>query len=651
MENSLLNQSMIELFVYETAQNIAQLEEVILESEKVKCFSEETVNEIFRVMHTIKGAASMMMYDNVAAVSHSIEDLFYFIREEKSVITDFTLLSDLVLEGVDFIKLELEKIKNADKLDGDPSKLINNINSFLQTLKGNVATISEIVVKEINDSAVPNYRATIFFEEGCEMENIRAFSIVHSLQDIATNIIHYPEDIDSDASIDQIRKNGFIIEFTSVADFIVLDNFFKNTAFVMETNLQQLKAADEQETKQVQEKTEAQSDIKNHHQSIISVDVKKLDKLMDLMGEMVIAETMVTQNPEILGLQLDSFDKAVRQLKKITSEMQDIIMSIRMVPLALSFQKMNRIMRDMCKKLGKEAELVLIGEDTEVDKNIIEHISDPLMHLIRNSLDHGIESPEERVKAGKSPKGQIILEAKNEGSDVLIIVRDDGRGINKDKIIQKALRNNIIDRYDNLSDKEIFNLLFQPGFSTSDKVTEFSGRGVGLDVVVKNIEVIGGSVSMDSQEGMGSVTTLKIPLTLAIIDGMNIRVGEVLYTLPTTSIRETFQAKSKDLSCDPDGNEMIMVRVSIYRLARLSEIFGVEADISDLTQGIMLMIEQDDKCICLFADELIGQQQVVVKLMPAFFNNIKKVDGVAGCTLLGNGSISLILDVGGLMKL
>jgi two-component system chemotaxis sensor kinase CheA len=395
-----------------------------------------------------------------------------------------------------------------------------------------------------------------------------------------------------------------------------------------------------------------QNENKSAHQSIISVDVTKLDKLMDLMGEMVIAEAMVTQNPELQSLKLNSFYKAARQLQKITSEMQDMIMSIRMVPLSATFQKMHRIVRDMSRKLNKEVQLKLIGEETEVDKNIIEHISDPLMHLVRNSIDHGIEMADERAAAGKPREGHVTLEAQNAGSDVLVIVRDDGKGLNKEKILKKAIEHGLINKSESeMTDREIYNLIFLPGFSTNDSVTEYSGRGVGMDVVLKNLEAIGGSAAVDSTEGEGTVTTLKIPLTLAIIDGMNIRVGDARYTLPTVSIQETFRAKGSDTFQDTEGNEMIMVRGQCYPILRLHKIYAIQTEITDLTRGIMLMVEQDGKSVCLFADELLGQHQVVFKALPGYIKNTRKIDGLAGCTLLGDGSISLILNIGRLINM
>lgn len=386
-----------------------------------------------------------------------------------------------------------------------------------------------------------------------------------------------------------------------------------------------------------------------YQQSIISVSVHKLDKLMDLVGELVIAQAMVIQNSDLKGLELNSFHKAARQLNKITDEMQDMVMSIRMVPLSATFHKMHRIVRDMSKKLEKEVNLEIVGEETEVDKNIIEHISDPLMHLVRNSIDHGIELPSDREEEGKSRSGTLTLEAKNVGGDVLILVKDDGKGLDRDKILEKARNNDLIHKPESeMTDREIFNLIFLPGFSTNSDVTEYSGRGVGMDVVTKNIEKIGGSVSLDSTWNQGTCITLKIPLTLAIIDGMNIKVGNSHFTIPTISVKEFFRPKRKDILTDPENNEFIMVRGACYPILRLNTFYKVKKSKSNLEEGIIIMVEQDGRNICLFADELLGQQQVVVKALPDYIKNFNKLKSLTGCTLLGDGNISLILDVSGL---
>ena len=371
---------------------------------------------------------------------------------------------------------------------------------------------------------------------------------------------------------------------------------------------------------------------------------------MDLVGELVIAESMVLENPDLEGLQLDNFQKSARQLSKITNEIQDVVMSVRMVPLSATFQRMNRIVRDMCRKLNKDISLKIIGEETEVDKNIIERITDPLMHLVRNAVDHGIESIEERQKIGKPKQGTVILEAKNVGSDVHIIVKDDGRGLNKEKILIKAKEHGLLPLdEENMTDSEIYKLILLPGFSTKDNVTEYSGRGVGMDVVAKNIESIGGSISIDSENYKGTQITLKIPLTLAIIDGMNLKVGKSTFTIPTISVQETFKLKDEQVIVDPDGSEMILVRGECYPVLRLHKFFDIKTDTTNLSEGIIIMISQDNKVSCIFGDRLLGQQQVVVKSLPEYVKRFKEVKGIAGCTLLGDGSISLILDTSGLM--
>ncbi|KJS20588.1 MAG: chemotaxis protein CheA [Clostridiaceae bacterium BRH_c20a] len=685
---------MLDMLIFETTQLIEQLEQSILNSEKSSCYTEDAINEIFRIMHTIKGSSAMMMFNNISTLAHSMEDLFYFLREEKPSNVDCSTLSDLLLEGVDFIKLEVEKLKNGDNADGDAAALIDRINKFLSVLRqGNNSTVStkEIKVGQIDtkkqqyyisqskvEASTYNnaYKAIIYFEDGCGMENIRAYSVIHNLKDFTDQIFYLPDDIiDNDECIEAIRNGGFKVYLKTDCSYEEMHKIFMQTIFLKNLELIQLENDDELKQfleekeftdqeyfnkapcqhaiyKEAKEYTDKELHSPPTQQSMISVSVSKLDKLMDLVGEMVIAEAMVIQNPDLKDLELDNFQKAARQLNKITDEMQDMVMSIRMVPLSATFHKMHRVVRDMCKKLGKEVELKIFGEETEVDKNIIEHISDPLMHLVRNAIDHGIEPHEDRLAKGKSQAGIITLEAKNAGSEVQVIVKDDGKGLSKEGILKKAKENGVLYKsQEDMTDREIFNLIFLPGFSTKDSITEFSGRGVGMDVVTKNIETIGGSVSVDSVPEKGTIIMLKIPLTLAIIDGMNIRVGKSRYTIPTISIKESFRPNEGDIITDPDGNEMIMVRGQCYPILRLHEIYRVKTGITNFVDGIIIMVEQDGKSTCIFADELLGQQQVVVKSLPEYIKNYKKIGGLAGCTLLGDGSISLILDVGGLINI
>ncbi len=678
------DESMLNMYIFETSQNIEQLEMCILETEKSGCYSSESVNEIFRIMHTIKGSSAMMLFNGISKLAHSIEDLFYFIREQRLQNLDCSALSDLVLRGVDFFKVEVRKITNGVRTDGDPCTLIESIQAFLNALKKEnliEADVKKTVLQNPShyyispgNNELNAFKAVILFEDDCEMENIRAFTVVHNLKEISTEVFYLPEDIiENEESVRIIRNEGFTVYFKTGRSKAETEELLNQTIFLKSLELTLLQ--DDEEFKRVKkpvniiledspikvprlvkqekdaEKTESEGGSGALGQSIISVGVAKLDKLMDLVGEMVIAEAMVLQNPDLKGLQLDNFQKAGRQLHKITSELQDIVMAVRMVPLSMTFQKMHRIVRDMSRKLGKEVQLELIGEETEVDKNIIGHISDPLMHIVRNSIDHGIEPAREREAAGKQKAGKITIEADNAGSDVLITIKDDGKGLDKEKILERARENGLLIKAEKeMTDKEIYNLIFLPGFSTKDKVTEFSGRGVGMDVVTKNIAAVGGSVLVESVKGSGTAITLKIPLTLAIIDGMNIQVGNSRYTIPTTSIKESFRPDGKDLIEDPDGNEMIMVRGECYPILRLHKLYNVKTDVTDFTKGILIMAEQDEKTLCIFTDELLSQQQVVVKTLPDYMKKTRTIQGLAGCTLLGDGSISLILDIGGLIN-
>lgn len=677
------NEQMLDMYLFETFQNIEQLENNILETEKSSGYTQDVINEIFRIMHTIKGSSAMMLFNSIANLAHAMEDLFYYIREQKPKDINKEALSDLILEGVDFIKIELEKIKGHNFEEGNCTDLMENIKQFLSELKkcnsDNLPEAASIHPEKLQYYIVPgepaakpykfSYKATVFFEDGCEMENIRAYSIINNLKQDTDEITYLPEDIiDNENSKQEIIDKGFVIFFRANKTVKEMQKFFQETVLLKRFELLPLKeqeyrqsvsGSEEQaaiKTPRTGSRAEAENKEKELHssaagQNIISVNITKLDMLMDLVGEMVISEALVTQNPDLEGLELDNFQKAARQHHKIISEVQDMVMSIRMVPLSATFHKMHRIVRDMNKHLNKETELVLVGEETEVDKNIIEHISDPLMHLVRNAIDHGIEAARERVDLGKDKLGKVTIEAKNSGSDVLIQIKDDGKGLNKEKILIKAREHGLLSKAENeMTEREIYNLTLLPGFSTKEKVSEYSGRGVGMDVVSKNIEAIGGTVMIDSTQGEGTCITLKIPLTLAIIDGMNIRVGESRYTIPITTIKESFQPRQSDIITDPDGKEMIMVRGSCYNILRLHQIYDVATDIRKFTDGILIMVEQDERTCCLFADELLGQQQVVVKTLPDYIKNIRKVHGISGCTLLGDGSISLILDIAGLIN-
>lgn len=706
MATEYLSDPMQQVFIFETSQQIEQMEQSVIRTESLGCYPAEIINEIFRIMHTIKSSAAMMLLNNISTLAHSTEDLFYFIREKRPEKIDVPTLSDILLEGIDFMKLEIEKIKNGDEADGRPDEIITKVKAHLEILKqtNNVATQKdekEIKCAEQSEdkrdekyikkkshkneetesdqqfyissdktakaSELTSYKAFIKFQEDCGMENVRAYTIVHNLKEAVQELRHVPEDIINDeSSIETISKEGFTIFMRTDKSCETIRAVLTQTAYIDSVEISKLESDEDfQESGKMKigkelkvpltveacaEKDPQLTGCTNQVQDMINVRVDKLDKLMNLVGEMVITEAMVTQNPDLNGLVLDNFSKSARQLEKISGEIQDMVMSIRMLPIGPTFLKMNRVIRDMSKKLDKEVHLEIIGEDTEVDKNIIEHIGDPLLHLVRNAVDHGIESSQDRSSLGKPSAGTVTLEAKNAGSEVLIIIKDDGRGLNRQAILDKAIRNGITGRAsEDMSDTEVFNLIFLPGFSTNESVTEFSGRGVGMDVVARNLENVNGTIAIESTEGKGTTITLKIPLTLAIIDGMNIKVGKSRYTLPIASIKESFRPVANEVFQDPKGNELIMIRGQCYQILRIHDFFNVRTDVTDLSEGIIIMLESSNNMVCVFADELLGEQQVVVKTLPKYIKDIKNIKGLAGCTLLGDGNISLILDVDGFM--
>lgn len=694
-DNGSERDQMLDVFIFEANQLIEQLEEIMLQTENNGAFSTEDINEIFRIMHTIKGSSAMMMYDNISVMAHSVEDLFYFIREKKPRNLDMHTICDLVLAASDFIKAEVAKVNDGGKSDGDGSGMIAKIKGYLAQISGQAPAAPaapasgqapaarEAAPASSAEGAVPDtdtrFIARVRFEEGGQMENIRAYTISRNLGELTHELLTYPKDLINSLP-ENILENGVTMFFATDQDESHIRPIFEETLFLKSYELLQVDDYSEElakynltvsdavpqaapevhpqpvvQAKQIeraQNTVGAQDSSKGSKLSLISVNVNKLDSLMNLVGEIVIQESMVTKNPDLKGLSLDRFNKAARQLRKLTDELQDIVMSIRMIPIAGTFQKMQRIVRDMSRKLGKDVEFVTVGEDTEVDKNIIDHLSDPLMHLIRNSMDHGVESESERIAQGKAPKARITLTAHNTGGDVMISVSDDGAGINKEKILQKAKAQGLLTKPESeMTDKDIYALMLRPGFSTNETVTEFSGRGVGMDVVKQNIEEVGGSISIKSVKGEGTTMTILIPLTLAIADAMELSVGEGIYTLPTVAIKESFRAKESDLIYDNDGNEMIMIRGTVYPVIRLYQLLKIDTDVKKMEEGILILIEGDNKAACIFADELLGEQQIVVKPMPKYLAHYSiKESGIEGCTIRGDGSISLILSAKGIIS-
>nr|MBI3614077.1 chemotaxis protein CheA [Nitrospirota bacterium] len=411
------------------------------------------------------------------------------------------------------------------------------------------------------------------------------------------------------------------------------------------------KAATPQQIAQAldKQKQEQAAPAKKAESASIRVDTEKIDKLINLVGELVITQSMLSDLGARFEMsQLPVLLERVAQLERNTREIQERVMAVRMLPIGTAFNRFPRLVRDLSAKNAKQIQLVMSGEETELDKTVMESIGDPLTHLVRNSADHGLEPPEARAAAGKPEQGTIALNAFHEGGSICITVADDGRGLNREKILAKAVQQGLIGEADKLTDDQIWPLIFRPGFSTADKVTDVSGRGVGMDVVKRNIEGLGGTVSIRTETGKGTTFTLKLPLTLAIIDGLTVRVGPETYIVPLLSVIESIQPQQASVKTVVGRGEVVNVRGGYHPVVRLAEAFGVKPDATDPAQAILVILETEGERVAVMVDELLGQQQVVIKSLE---KNFQKVEGLAGATILGDGTVGFILDVRGLIEL
>jgi two-component system chemotaxis sensor kinase CheA len=381
----------------------------------------------------------------------------------------------------------------------------------------------------------------------------------------------------------------------------------------------------------------------------IRVDTAKIDKLINLVGELVITQSMLSDLGSRFAMcQMPVLMERLAQLERNTREIQERVMGIRMLPIGTAFSRFPRLVRDLSAKAGKKIQLVLSGEETELDKTVIEAIGDPLTHLVRNSADHGLEQPEERLDNNKPELGTIRLNAFHEGGNICITVEDDGRGLNREKILAKAVKQGLIGESEKITDDQIWGLIFKPGFSTAEKVTDVSGRGVGMDVVKRNIDALGGTVNIKTALGKGTTFTLRLPLTLAIIEGMTVRVGKETYIVPLLSVVESIQPKMDAIKTVVGKGELINVRGTYLTVARLYEVFSLQPEFTEPAQAILVILETEGEQVALMVDEILGQQQVVIKSME---DNFRKIDGVAGATILSDGAVGFILDVRGVLEI
>lgn len=655
----------LDIFVEEGREHLQNMNDVLLELEK-NTDNKELVNELFRIAHTIKGMAGTMGFNNMANLTHEMEDVLQAIRN--SEITVNTDVIDILFECFDALDLNVNYIaENGKETDNDHIELIDklknisNLNLSLnkkdisnntkeKTQSPNFNQYVNNAILKANSNGLNTYEIKIRLSEDCMLKSARAFIIFNTVE-------NYSEIIHSVPSVEDIEDEKFDREFSLViVTDECIDTINKDLNSISEIdkfNVSQISVeADNKKDLPVKEVDKTSKSSSKSSNTILSkstkvgktvrVDIDRLDNLMNLVSELIIIKTRMEDMGEASSK--EDMNEAIEYLERITTSLHDAVMKVRMVPIERVFNRFPRMVRDLSKELSKEINLEMSGEETEVDRTVIDEIGDPLIHLIRNSIDHGIEHPDERLKMGKSEDGTVKLKAYPDGNNVVIEVEDDGQGIDHDKIKNKAIDKNIITEAEaeGLTKEESIELLFQPGFSTSETISDVSGRGVGLDVVKSKIESVNGSIEVETTAGKGSRFIIRIPLTLAIIQALLVKLSDEIYAIPLSSIAEITSIQ-KDSIKNIQGQEVILYRDKTLPLVRLNRIIGVEEDDAEVLT--VVVVRKGDKQSGLIVRGLIGQQEIVIKPLGKYLSNIKYL---AGATILGNGKISLILDINSL---
>ena len=581
-------------FITEAHEHLNSIELNMVEWEKSPSDS-EIINSIFRPFHTIKGVAGFLNLQKVNHLAHQLENLLDEAREGRIHLSPE--LSDLIFDGVDILKSMINTLQKALE-NSTPIIYGIDFESFIRKLSSflSAAEFSSSDDEPVEDTGEKEPVGEILVKTGKVSEEVLG------------------KTLEKQADSGNQKKIGeMLVEDKAVTARDVRDAIRKQN-----------------------------EPSKQNVEKYLKVDTTKMDQLLDMVGELVISQTMVTQNPEVLKISDQRLTRDISQLKRVTSTLQNISMSMRLVPVGATFQKMNRIVRDLARKSGKKINLVLDGQTIEIDRNMVEELYDPLVHMVRNSCDHGIKMPEERTKYGKDPEGTVTLKAEHSGGKVVISITDDGEGLDRDVILAKAREKGLVGQDEKMEEKDIFSMIFMPGFSTAKQVTDVSGRGVGMDVVRKSIEKLRGSVEITSEKGIGTTFTIKLPLTTAIIDGMLVQLGAERFIIPTLSVRQVVRPEQKDINKIVGKGETVMIRGNLIPLIRLGHLLDIENAVEDPEQSVLIIVEDGDEVAALQVDSLLGKQEVVIKTLGENFKNMK---GVAGGAILGDGKVGLILDV------
>ena len=663
----------------------------------------EIINTIFRAAHSIKGGAGTFGFMNVSEFTHVMETLLDEMRDGSRDVTQFAV--DSLLESVDVLRTMLESARDDAEMDEDMVAaryaVLNGIlKGSLEGASSNEAEESVVqAVEGDNSNGKVGWQITFIPHTDLLMagnDPVRMFRALSEFGEL-TSVVDCSSLQPFTELVPEDLYLSWVLTLTGTAAKADIEEVFEwveddcdltitplpklepsqNTPTVVaEPALETIQSAAVSPVKKVLEESPVSSNAaaqkaavkpkKTTESASIRVGIDKVDEIINLVGELVITQSMLDQagedlevNAEAASMGGDSqsqkrnadillrLSKGLAQLERNTRELQDGVMRIRMLPISFVFSRMPRLVHDLSAKLDKKIELLVSGEETELDKTVMENIGDPLVHLVRNALDHGIETPDVRLAAGKPEVGTLNLNAYHQGGNVIIEIRDDGAGINKEKVRAKAIEKGIVSEADNLTDSEINHLIFAPGFSTAEVVSDVSGRGVGMDVVKTSINKLGGRVVVESEEGKGSVFTIRLPLTLAILDGQLVTVGNESYVIPLIAIIESLQVDRSQVNAVAGKAEVYKLRDEYIPIIRARAVFGLEENNADLHESLMVVVEVDGAPVGIIVDDLQGQQQVVIKSLET---NYRKVETMSGATILGDGTVALIWDVNGMVN-
>lgn len=626
------------VFFDESQEHLDEMEHLLLELNTDNPDSEE-LNSIFRAAHSIKGGSGIFGFDALGSVTHIMESLLDNVRQGKLAINP--PMVDLFLSSVDVLKGILKSYKSGVDIDWlSANKICERLDAVTQHKKTAVETEIEGFGFFTEPQTIEIANGFGFFSDAMLSSQEEAYGFFND-DDLTENTKPAKKPKKAPAKKSATKNLGSINDkdINLIADKSFAQAIENNAtdSAVKEPLLKEVVS----NTSSIAAKAKTSETVSNENSSI-RVDVTKVDQLINLVGEIVITQSMLNLiGKSIDGALGEKFQSVAAELERNTREIQEAVMSIRMLPVSFVFNRFPRVVRDLSTKLGKSIDLVIEGGDTELDKGLTEKLVDPLTHLVRNSIDHGIESAELRAERNKNPTGTVILKAAQQGGSIVISIRDDGGGLSREKILAKAREKNIVIS-DNPSDVEVWQLIFAPGFSTAEQITDVSGRGVGLDVVKRNVQSLGGRIDIESQEGIGATFTIRLPLTLAIVDGMCVSVGDQTFIIPLVNIVESMQPLKKDIKTLAGNDQLLLVRDQYWPILPLYKAMQLEPQFTEAHQGIAVLVEANKHRFALFVDGLVGQQQVVIKSLEQHY---KRVQGVAGATIMGDGSVALILDV------